>query len=147
MVGRHHRCCRRPSPSSSSSPSSSPVTIVVVWLVVAFSARPISREESLARSLQGVSRGVSREESNESLVRSDDGWLARRTYYNKYNKFCLSTIPCTLESSCLSVNNSRWNCDGEIDGYICWNQPDRRTENGDRNKGFSAFGGNPPKGI
>ncbi len=30
-----------------------------------------------------------------------------------YNKFCPSTIPCTLESSCLSVNSSRWNCDGE----------------------------------
>ncbi len=30
-----------------------------------------------------------------------------------YNKFCPSTIPCTLESSCLSVNSSRWNCDGD----------------------------------
>jgi len=35
-----------------------------------------------------------------------------RTYY-MYNKFCPSTIPCTLESFCLSVNSSRWNCDGE----------------------------------
>ncbi len=30
-----------------------------------------------------------------------------------YNKFCPSTIPCTLESSCLSINSSRWKCDGE----------------------------------
>ncbi len=45
-----------------------------------------------------------------------------------YNKFCPSTIPCTLESFCLSVDSSRWKCDGERDGYICWNQRDRRTE-------------------
>ncbi len=50
------------------------------------------------------------------------------------------TIPCTLESSCLSVDSSRWNCDGD-------KREIREREIRDANKGFRAFGGNPPKGI
>jgi len=73
-----------------------------------------------------------------------------------YNKFCPSTIPFTLESSCVSIDSSRWNCDGERERDIPREtKRDRRVHmlesawrtDRDRNKGFRAFGGNPPKGI
>jgi hypothetical protein len=45
---------------------------------------------------------------------------------------------------CLSVDSSRWNCDGDKREI---REDKREIRDNNANKGFRAFGGNPPKGI